>query len=353
MKTAHLAISLSVFVMLAAGCGILPRSDVSRAQSVAELIAAQQFAQAKQQINRAKPEDQDYAQLQQQLPEIDRQAQVYAEQVLQNIESLQQRNEWELAKQACVDALAKLPAELPARAQLAERYRLLLQARTDYINDQHLQLSLRLGEYLLEEGPYLERIYNADPSSLRASWEWSSYQRKRREIARTLSTEGMKALNDGRYYIARRYLALSQQLSPDPHTDTMLTTAREEIASRQLSKQQAREERYQVLLNRYKMLKSAEDYNTARATLSSLLKLKPGDKQLLAEQAELNAGIALIVSRAILDGEAHYSNGNVGKALAVWRQAAELAPENSELQQRVERAEKFLENYQSLLRAVK
>ncbi len=351
-KTTFLRLCPGVLsAVLLTACSSLSPSPVDRVAKVDALIAEQQFLEAVDQIVKSKPSDDNYQQLIDRLPVIEAQSERYVEAVLEKTGALQEDDQWQKAKETFTDALDRLPKQTELREKLAAQYEVMLENRDKYIANQRLRLNVRLGRYLLQEGNYLEKIHEANPSSLSNSWEYSGYKRKRREIGRFLAEAGEDALSRKKYYSARSYLELSQELLPDEQTQMTLEKANEKIAAFKTLEKQEQEDNYQQLLYRFQTLRAAEDFSVAKEVLDTLLEIKPDNKQLLAEQSALNSAIALEVDQAVLEGEARYSTGEVHEALIIWKHAIALAPENVELQQRIERAERFLENYQSLQQA--
>ena len=70
--------------------------------------------------------------------------------------------------------------------------------------------------------------------------------------------------------------------------------------------------------------------------------MAPGDEETEAWALQLRQRIETRVAEGIKQGQALYSQGHLRQALSVWEQTADLDPGNQELQEHINRVERFL-----------
>ncbi|MCV6605562.1 MAG: hypothetical protein OIF34_09660, partial [Porticoccaceae bacterium] len=181
-----------------------------------------------------------------------------------------------------------------------------------------------------------------------ASWAWKRYQGRRDDVAEYLANQGLAALDDNDYGNAKKYLKLAQQLRPDNNVKSALNRINDELDQRWSKYLHQREQEYNGVVAQYRKAAGSKAYPLARQLLAELQTLNPKDEANKKRERALDAAIDAEIASAIARGEAAYSDGDVKGALRIWRTARDLSPQHVELLQHISRAEKFLENYESL-----
>ncbi|MGS2722968.1 hypothetical protein ACVBEJ_04425 [Porticoccus sp. GXU_MW_L64] len=309
-----------------------------------QLIADQQFRRTLAIIDNIKPQSPLYQQLQQLRQDVVVNMESYDSDVVARAATMQKNNQWQQAKNAFEDALPRLPKDSRSHAA----YQTFLEKRRAYITSQELKLNLLLGERMVEEGEYRHNIQQADPASWSASWAWKRYQSRRDDVAEYLASQGLTALDNNDYGNAKKYLKLAQQLKPDNNVRSALNTINDELDKRWSKYLHKREQEYNGMVAQYRKAVDSKAFPLAQQLLAKLQQLNPKDNGNKQRQQQLDAAIDAEITSAIARGEAAYSDGDVKQALRIWRTASDLAPQHAELLQHISRAEKFLENYESL-----
>ncbi|UTW46084.1 hypothetical protein KFE80_04090 [bacterium SCSIO 12696] len=309
-----------------------------------QLIADQQYRRTLAVIDSVKPKSPLYQQVQTLRQDVLVDMESYDSGVVAETAALQKALQWQQAKNRFEEALPRLPKD----SRSHEAYQQFLEKRSRYISDEQLKLNLLLGERMVEEGIHRHNIQQADPGSWGANWALKKYQGRREDVAEYLANQGLVALEKTDYGNAKKYLKLSYQLQPDDNVKLALDKINSELDQRWTKHLQKREQAYNTVVARYQKAIDSKAFPLAQQLLAELKSLNPKDSNNQQRQQQLDAAVDLTIEQAIARGEAAYSDGDVKLALRIWRTASELSPQHPALLQHITRAEKFLENYESL-----
>ena len=279
--------------------------------------------------------------------------------VVRNADRLEEQDDWQGAQAQLDSALRILPGSLPlgtARQQLAER-RQLHEERL------RMELAIHQGEQLLKDTEAYQRLRQLQGPGVLNWLEMKNFDRKRRASAASLHDYARRAIQrDNRedYILAQRALKLAKglyggdlQLPENAETGTAIE---QELAliNRQLlpAKPQpvraAPKKEPKVSLTELQQALDSGDLRSAQQHLNRLRSQAPQHPQLTSLQSEFRSQLNLRVNSALKRGNELYSQGEIERALAIWREAGALAPDNVELQANIVRAEKLLENLRAL-----
>jgi predicted HNH restriction endonuclease len=157
--------------------------------------------------------------------------------------------------------------------------------------------------------------------------------------------------------IAENCLQLSSSLSPSLQADTLLSEIRAIKASRiQVARKQAtvkkeqkqqkvklkQENKSRVLLEETQQALARKDLQVARATFLQIPASELQNEEVAAVQDDLEKAVSAHVKKLILAGDAQYRSDNVLGAVRTWTEGLSLDPDNTELRDRVERANRVL-----------
>lgn len=339
-------VAVVLAVMLISACStplLLDEADVpARLQ---QLISDQQYRRTLVVIDSIKPDSALFGQVQKLRREVVTSMESYDAEVVAKTSALSRQFQWQQADELFSDALPRLPETSRSHAA----YEMFRDQRSQYIRDQELKLNILLAEHMLEEGEYRTNIRNAAPSSWSAGRALKNYQSRRRDVAEYLANQGLAALDDGDLGSAKKYLKLSQQLEPNDNVKLALGKINDELNARWSRHLRKRDQHYQTVVEQYNAALSKKELQKAQTLLQELIELNPKDNAGNgARREKLQVAVEQELKRAIARGETAYSDGNVKLALTVWKSAAKLAPDHPELLKHIDRAERFLENYESL-----
>lgn len=276
------------------------------------------------------------------------------------------QDNWHAAQQMYHDAQRRYP-ESQALVNAQKEFK----ARRD-AHIAHLRI-IQYAEkaaYLNTEIKQLEKINAATPFNLDAKRELARQKDQRRLIASALLDAGERQLAAKNHTEARRYLTLSHNL---------IANAAAQQALRRLPRPPKRRPKkaktpaqpkpiavvapvpvtrpdtnvdadaeFKQALAAYRAARRQGDLRHAQYQLAQALTLQPSNSKLLEERKALATVVEKHVQQKLENGKSLYSVGEIDAAIAAWQAAAELAPQNQALQQRLERAQKFRQRYEEL-----
>ncbi|WP_105101412.1 hypothetical protein [Microbulbifer pacificus] len=293
----------------------------------------------------------------QHMQQLQRSLQQFERDVLRSAEQQQKEGNWHGADQVLQGAAKLLPASLvitSATRQLAIQ-RQLQEERV------RMELEIHRGEQLLKDAESYQRLQQlVGPGAL--TWlELKNYHRQRRATAQNLQQFAQKALlreNREDWVLARQALTIAQGLyGDDLRTETGLRENLERdlaFATRQLRPPAPRPARakpqknHPIPVENVQQALDAGDLLSARQQLDQLLQRAPQHPRLVALQTQYQQQLNIRVKTALKRGNDLYSQGEIERALNVWREASALAPDNMELLGNIARAEKVLDNLRAL-----
>lgn len=120
------------------------------------------------------------------------------------------------------------------------------------------------------------------------------------------------------------------------------------VAEPELSEQQVLEGRRQTLKQQVQDALAKRDAASARRALTELQQLFPSEPELGRYQQSLKPLAREQAQQLQADGNRRYRDGDIAGAVAVWKQALALEPDNRELPPLIERAQKVQANLNSL-----
>jgi len=277
----------------------------------------------------------------------------YEAAVYSDARNLEQDNDLLGAVQLLSDALQKLPHS----TLLRELRSTLEQARVAQLKTNEREQLVSRASYMLEQQKlYLDKI-NLESPSFGQRWEHNRNEKEARELSAKLLEHGQQAMQTDRLDIAENCLQLSSSLSPSLQADTLLSeisaikasriqVARKQATVKKEQKQQKvklrQENKSRVLLEETQQALARKDLQVARATFLQIPASELQNEEVAAVQDDLEKAVSAHVKKLILAGDAQYRSDNVLGAVRTWTEGLSLDPDNAELRDRVERANRVL-----------
>ncbi|WP_226664956.1 hypothetical protein [Microbulbifer aggregans] len=292
---------------------------------------------------------------QQQLVEqLQRSLRQFERDVISNANNLEQQGDWHGAEQILQGGTRVLPDSLiliGARQALAERRQL----REERVR---MELEIHRGEQLLKDVAAYQRLKQLQGPGLLNWLELKNFHRKRRASAQALQEHAQRALEREDYSLAHRALTVSQGLYGDDleqdhnlraalEQDLALANSHLRPVKRQPVKRRLKQDQ-PVPVDKLQQALDTGDLLGAQQHLDQLQRRFPQHPELIPLQTRYRTQVKARVLTAIKRGNDLYSRGYIERALAVWREAKALAPENVELLANIARAEKVLRNLRAL-----
>ncbi|WP_066965453.1 hypothetical protein [Microbulbifer sp. Q7] len=291
---------------------------------------------------------------QKQIAQLSSRLQQFERDVILTARSLEQQNHWRDAQQALDSAIHLLPDSLAlhrARQQQVER-------RQHQEERVRTELEIHKGEQLLKDTVAYQHLRQLKEPGVLNWLELKNFNRKRRASAESLQEHAQRALEREDYALAQRALKVAQGLYGE---DLPLASEEREKITRDLAltsqklrpakprpANRPRKKVEKLPVAELEQSLDAGDLVSARQHLDALEQRSPQPPQLRSLKLEFQAQLASRVTTALQRGNELYSQGEIQRALDIWREAGALAPDNLDLQASIARAEKLLENLKAL-----
>lgn len=311
-----------------------------------------EYAKALNLIAQVKPSHPDYATLQAKLPAIQRAADTFEGRTISEAQRLTREEQWQQALDTYNEGLSKLP---DSQAIDKARTRFLRQ-RKEYLRQLDIKLLISQAQYLSRDQPLREEIAQVDPHDRKAGRRLKQQNKDVKQAAQELVQCGQSALDQQDTYLAYRCLSLANRLDPNETTQEALSKAeqlksredgrRRHAIERKLGRQRA--QRTHTLLKDYKQAFNRGDLLHARDLLEEAHALQPDNTEINRLVPRLNREIKKQVQNGIEQGRRQYTLGHIQRAVDIWTSLRRLDPENKQLNEHIDRAQRVLDNLQAI-----
>lgn len=331
--------------LLLGGCAGMPVEfpDPGAGTTVAQLRAEHRYVSALELLKQRDGRRESYRSQRRALLDA---AAAYQKTLFAEVDELVARDLYAAAQLQLETALPELPQSAALR-RYTERFHA---DRDSFVAAQLEQLSQIRGQNLLREQALYEKLIGVN-----GDYEMQVAVERFREdseyFARQLHNRGVRALEAADYDSAVQLLGTANQLHPNKATANQLETAYRELLAAQNREQseleQQRSARVRALGERFAEAMRAADYATARRHLDEAAALDADSRAVRQWRRQLQAARSEAVADHIAAGDRLYAEGRVEEALKRWRSARALET-STELQSRIERAQRLMERYREL-----
>lgn len=264
-----------------------------------------------------------------------------------------------------VELLSGALRRIPHSVQLRE-LRTALESRRVHqlrINERN-NLTARAAYLLDHERLYMQQI-NLQAPSYEQRREHAQHEKERLALADQLLEHARHAIQSDELGVADTCLKLARQLNDALDTGTLET----ELQTLQKSQQESVRQAKTVRNARIKRKSDREDKNETEKLLATtqkalsdnklhdareaFTKIPPStsqDSDVIAVQNSLDQAVDARIKRLIVTGDAQYRAEKIHEALQTWSEALSLDPDNTEVRERTDRANKVLANLEELKR---
>ncbi len=336
------SIVLSALIALG-GCAQLPWQVLPTEAGIDQLCQQHRYITALKALDARKRSAPDY---EEKRAAILAQLQKYQSELIAQAEALVQQQQFAKAEKL----IEENRAELPASRELTQFDARLITARDRYVQRSLDDVTqLRAVALAREHAAYAALEKGAHTPELQALV--ARHQADVEEFAPRIATLGAQALVQNDYEKAAHYLAIANELNPSSALAQQLKSAELALAAERQKQQAARitvrEQRYRELRNALQKSIADREFFAARDLLAQTRTLNTHTDELDIMQRELDAAIAVFVNQQLDKGNRLYTDGHIEDALNSWRAANALTP-TPELQEKIDKAQKFIDRLQQL-----
>ena len=292
----------------------------------------------------------------------------YEENIYSQARELQSGNDLLGAVQLLSAALQKVPHS----TSLRELRNTIEPERVKQLQTNEREQLIARANYILDQRQLYDHQTNLESPSLGKRWEHTRNQKEAIKLSEQLLEHGQQARQDDNPELAKICLQLSQSLHKIPEVDALLADIHtEDEAHKQAARQQTRlaqkkakhrkaqnrkkeqqvqKNKTEVLLAETQQALAEDDLQVARAAFVQIPPSAVTDSEVLATQDNLDQAVDVRVKKLMTTGDTQYRADNVLLAVRTWTKALSLDPDNPELRERVERANKVLVRLEELKR---
>lgn len=270
---------------------------------------------------------------------------------LKTAKQLDAGGQWQETKTVYESALEKLPSSQP----LQNAYSEFSIRRLNHINALKEDLDVAQAKHWLSISTNIKAVHDAAPEDQEArSWKRRS-DTEREQLARRLIAYGLAQEENKHFGTAALRYDLAYKLAPSEFTKPYHERAANTFAQHKATQQKRarKDQQRQVsklsqLLEEFDKHLAQEEFRLARQTLGAMEIIDARSPQVIERKEKLNKQQNIALDKAILEGKEFYTKGEFDSAISAWRRALQLDPDNKEIKENIQRAEKFRENLQRL-----
>jgi tetratricopeptide (TPR) repeat protein len=335
--------TLSISLLLSACAGLTGNWSKPN-EAVDHFLAEQKYSKAMEVIASVDNTNPDYDSLQQRRKLILAEIKQFEDDSINLQYRYKTKQQWPEAIDIVDNAIMKLPTS----QKLINTRQQLIKDRDSYINEKQLNLAISQANSLPQALELLEKINTAKPKQKEIEQEILVTRGQSHSAQKILLSHASLEFERKNWRTAKKYLILSIQLKPDQEGSALLTKTDRQI---KLEDSRTKKSRHKIYLkNRDGQLEKLEialhekNYLQAKNLAQQLKLSKKSDQQITAALAHYQQTIDSEVDHLTSKGQQLYTKGLIDHAIEHWQQALLLEPSNSDIQERLRRAETFKAN---------
>ena len=242
-------------------------------------------------------------------------------------------------------------------------------AKGQYTDQYQQQYDEEYARFLLAEQPLLDRLLNSQGQERSFKKHYKSQQQAREKHSDIIGRHGLQALNSGFIQTAARQLDMAQRLQGDERWESALSSIKSKTykadshKKRMLKKQKnmnQKQKAIELAQQREHINKLKQKFNLqlgdvsiidAGTTLKEIKRLDYNSNEagwIKTSHAKLAEVTEAQLAADLRQGKVYYSKGMIDEAIKTWKKAQSYAPNNSELNEHIRRAETFQARYKEL-----
>jgi tetratricopeptide (TPR) repeat protein len=335
---------LLVSQLLLGGCAYLSSYSADLPDKIDTLIQQQEYGEALQLLEYARPSHAEYNRLMQQKKRIEKLVPKYERQTIQKADKLTRQGQWHQAQLTYDKALKNLPQS----DNLQKAQQEFLTKRDNYLKQLELSLLLNRANWLIKNAPTQKEIVRVLPNDYKRYDELRNYPDMVDEAADQLVDCVQSALDAGNYNLAETCLKLAESIGSKNIDKKQLAVAKKKLAKARNTEVKRQNDITRALIAELKQGYSQDNLKRARHQLNVLKKQNSRNRTSIKLRKELNKRYRQGIDQKITAGRRLYSSGKIQEALDVWHSLLKIDPDNQKLQGHIDRAERVLEKLERL-----
>jgi hypothetical protein len=343
MKKLHRLTSLC-FVLLLSACAGITDHWSNPNEAVEQFLSQQQYSRAMEVIASVDQQHPDYEALQKKRKLILAEIEEFENDSISLQNRYKSKQQWPQAI-AIADSDIK---KLPASQKLIDYRQNLIKERNQHIESKQLQLAIGQANSLPDAIKLLEDIDRAIPDKKIQVQALLITRSQSNTAHSTLLSAAKKESDNKNWRTAKQYLVLANQLQADNEANELLASISQRIDRDELKNSRSRQIEHQKnrnqKLEKLELALNKKKYLQARDISEQLQAWRKQDKTVAMALNNYQKSIDQESNKLTSKGQKLYTKGYIDLAIENWKLALLLDPNNPDIQERLQRAEKFKAN---------
>ena len=338
-----------IYSALLSGCSFLQPKN---AETVNLLAQSNDYDKAIATYNQLKINEQSLVNIKQ----LNKSRKQYEANLLKQITSLSKKNHFIKAKKQYDEGIIKIPSSNP----LLKAGSKLETQQQDFLKYNQYRYDIIRARFLIEEKAQLEKILPGIDTDSKFLTLYNQRPPELTSLSEKLGLLGLEKVTKNQSKTATKLLTLAEALKSDARWKDALSkldskkkqlTRRKQqkkLKEEQLKKNQLQKKNHSIK-DKFENAMALGNLPAAQQALSNYSKHNTADKEWpTTAKKRLNRTIQTSLEIALKKGQILYSQGEINKALKVWRTAQRYVPNDKKLNDSIKRAATFQKNLLNL-----
>lgn len=338
---------ISIFIFLSLflhGCAYLQSMSSDLPEQIDKWAAAHEYGKALDTLSHVSKDHKYYSLLKRKKKHLLIQVKEFEHDQHLAAQKQENKGNWHKAEIIYTNALDKLPDS----KLLNTEYRQFTLRRDNYLKNLEFKLSIAKGTWLMQSTPLQKKIVNAAPGDYDSQRRFKKNSYEIQETAEELMTCAESALQAGRLSLAETCLKTAEGLNSKQIDIAKLKNIRKEFNRSRHRYIKKQNDKTRALLKEIKQGYSHDNLLRAQHHLNEIAEHKKRDREAAKLARELDKYIKTGFSQRMEAGRRLYSNGQIEEALSIWIPLKSIDPNNTKLQDHIERAKRVLKKLEKL-----
>lgn len=326
------------------GCALLHSLDKDLDKQVDAWVKNQEFTKALDALSLVRKTHPKYLLLLEKTKDVKKAAEKFEEIKVTEANDYIDQQRWQDAEMVLNQSLEKLPDS----EKLQTIYRAFIKQRAYYLKSLYYQLYINKAEWLVKNQGVNKELARAMPKDRDTRRVMEQYQEEIQHVYQQLVVCGIEGMNIGDLDLAEQCFLLADELKPSQAIQTTIIDIQQ-----QLSKLEMKKPADLSTHGRHLLMKAQQDMQAGKLkkSIQSYRQIPGIDKRhglVKSFKQELDSRIHTSVKEGIEVGRKLYSQGDIERALAIWHDLQEIAPDNEYLLSHIDRAKRVLKKLKKI-----
>lgn len=327
-----------LFSLFLGGCLFIPTTPESLNLKIDNWLVNNEFDKIDDALHSLNENDPAFKSISKRKKSISKKKQAYINSASERARKLQQSSKWQAALNTYDDALNNIENQ----PQLKKEREKFISTRNDQVTKLKIDILLKKSRALISYKKTYAKLKQLIPNDYNANVDINRYHKDTSLVVKELNLCGAKFNKEKKFTLSKECYSLSNQLIKTPGKTFIVTSLTKNLDLSNNKKQQHK------LLEAYDSAYKKHEYYSAKKNLTILLKNNPehviANKKLQALDKKIDSWI----QNKTNIGKELYSQKKINAALILWKNALQLEPNNNELIQLINRAEKVSQKMKTL-----